>query len=112
MSTSDYNYSDYTPLDNTGSSYSVFKSAFKNIRFALPVSGQYMVTHPDMANLVGISYKLYADVSLWRALLAFNGIQDPIQDVQPGVLLNYPTKSAIIAYISAQQNNKTTTITI
>ncbi len=112
MSNSDFDYSRYTPLDNTATSYSVFKSAFKNIRFALRTSSTVTVDESDMANLVGIAFRAYGDVSLWYMLLAFNGIQDQVQEVYPGLVLNLPSKPDVIAFLSSQQNNQSVTITI
>lgn len=109
---SNYDFSKYTPLDSTGTAYSVFKSAFKNIRFALATSSTYPITEADMANLPGIAYRAFGDVSWWYMLLAFNGIQDQLQEVYPGLILNMPSKSDAIAYLSAQQNTQLTTITI
>lgn len=111
MST-DYDFSRYTPVDNTGTSYSVFKGAYKNIRFALPMSTTHTVDESDMANLVGIAFRFYGDTSLWYMLLAYNGIQDQVQEVYPGLILQIPSKAAVIAYISAQQTNQKTTVTI
>lgn len=111
MST-DYNYNRFTPLDNTGDAYNVFRSAYKNIRFAMPTVGTEVITEPDMANFAGLAFRIYGDESLWRALLAFNGCQDPIQDLWPGMVLKYPSKSALIAYLNAQTQAQRTTITI
>lgn len=108
----DYNWSRYTPLDNTGSDYSVFKSAFKNIRFAIPLSKKYMITASDEANLFGLSFKFYGDISLWRVLLEYNGLVDPLNDLYVGRVINIPNKSDVIAYIAKQQNNTTATFTI
>lgn len=102
----DYDWGRYTPVDNTGTNRSVFKSAYKNIRFAIPFTSTYVITESDLANLAGMAYKLYADVSLWRVLLTYNGLQDPIQEVYPGMVLKVPAKADIIAYMSAQQNNQ------
>lgn len=108
----DYDYSKYTPVDNTGTQYSVFKSAYKNIRFALSVASTYTVNESDMANLMGIAFRLYGDISLWRMLLAFNGLQDQVQEVYPGLVLNCPNKNDVTAYLSAQQSNQTPTVII
>lgn len=107
-----FDYSRYTPVDNTNSEYSIFKSAYKNIRFALPYASIRTVRASDMANLPGLAFELYKDVSLWRLLLAYNGVQDPIQDIYPGFVLKVPDKSDIIAYIAQQQNNTQPTVTI
>lgn len=111
MST-DYDFSTNTPLDNTMTSYSVFKSGYKNIRFALSATSTYTIDESDMANLVGVAFRLYGDVSLWRALLSFNGIQDQLQEVYPGLLLKVPNKSDVIAYLSAQKASQSPTIII
>lgn len=108
----DYNYSRYTPLDVTNSEYNIFKSAYKNIRFALPIAQKYTITHADQANLPGLSDELFGDTSLWRILLAFNGLADPIQDVYPGLVINVPTKASVIDYLSRQQTNTSPTFTI
>jgi len=110
--TGDYNYTRYTPVDNTGASYSVAKSAYKNIRFALPVSRQITIDAKYMANLPGLAYDLYGDTSLWEMILAYNGLQDALNDICVGMVLNVPLKSDVIAYLSQQQNNQTQTMTI
>lgn len=110
--TPDYNYTRYTPVDNTGTQYSVAKSAFKNIRFALPISRQITIDSKYMANLPGLAYDLYGDTSLWRMIMAYNGLQDAVNDICVGKVLNVPLKSDVIAYLSQQQNNQTQTFTI
>lgn len=109
MST-DYDYSNNTPIAQ--GVYSVFKSGYKNIRFALTTTQTYTIKQADMANLVGLAYTLYGDVSLWYALLAFNGLQDPIQEIYPGLILNIPSKSDVIAYLSKQKNEQVTSFVI
>jgi hypothetical protein len=98
-----YDWANYTPLDNTYDSYNVFNSAFKNIKFAVATSNTYLVGEHDMANLPGIAYKLFNDTSAWNIILRFNGLNDPIQDVYAGLVLNIPDKSDVIAYLSSQQ---------
>ncbi len=112
MSVSDFDYSRYTPVDPSSNSYSVFKSAYKNIRFSLRTASTVTVDASDMANLVGIAFRAYGDVSLWYMLLAFNGIQDQVQEIYPGLVLSLPSKPDVIAFLSSQQNNQPVTITI
>ncbi|QRE00340.1 hypothetical protein [Burkholderia phage BCSR5] len=112
MADSDYNYSRYTPPDSVGTFPNVFKSAYKNLRFSVPASKIYEITQADMANLPGLSYNLYGDTSLWRALLAYNGIYDAISDVDVGLKLMVPSKPDMLAYIARQQNNNNPTMTI
>lgn len=109
---SDYDYSRFTKLDNTGTNYDIFRSAYKNIRFAIPTVQTLVVRDSDVGNLAGIAFRVYGDVSLWRMILAFNGMQDPIQDMYPGQVLKLPSKSAVIQYLNSQLQSQQQTIMI
>lgn len=110
--TGDYNWSNYTPIDSTGSNYDLFNSAYVNVRFQVQPTTQYQITKTDMANLPGMAYRFFGDTSLWRALMRYNGLSDPISQIAVGLVLNVPTKSDLLAYISQQANNGNTAITI
>lgn len=110
--TGDYNWSRYTPLDNTDDAYSPSKSAYKNIRFALPVAQQVTINSVYAANLPGLANDVYGDTSLWRMILAYNGLQDAISDICVGKVLSLPAKADVISYLSSQQNNQTPTFSI
>lgn len=112
MPDTDFDYSRYTPLDNTFDNYDIFLSAFKNIRFALPTTQSLTVNDSDLANLPGLSFRIYGKTSLWRMILAYNGLQDPIQDMWAGMTLNYPSLSDVIAYLNSQLHNQQQTFTI
>lgn len=109
---SDYDYSRFTSLDNTGDAYNFVRSAYKNIRFAIPAVQTLVVKDPDVGNLAGIAFRVYGDVSLWRMILAYNGMQDPIQDMYPGQVLKLPAKTAVIQYLNSQLQSQQQTITI
>jgi hypothetical protein len=108
----DYNYSKYTPLDNTGTQYDVFQSGYKNIRFNIQQTQQIQLDDSTAYNLPGICYQAYGDTSLWYGLMAYNGLSDPLTDIQPGIVLLIPPKSAIQAYISRQASSSASTITV
>lgn len=112
MISSDYDYSRFTPLDNTGEDYDQFRSAYKNIRFAIPTTQTMTVRESDIGNLAGIAYRVYGDVSLWRLILSFNGMQDPIQDMWPGQILRLPAKASVISYLNAQLYSQQNSFTI
>lgn len=112
MASSDYDYTRFTPLDNTGTAYNFLRSAYKNIRFAMPAVQSITITDADIGNLAGLAYRYYSDVSLWRMILAFNGLQDPIQDMWPGQVLKLPSKSDVIQYLNAQLQTQQNTFTI
>lgn len=108
----DLNWSAYTPADSTGTNYDIFSSAYKNIRFNVQSQSQYQITITDMANLPGMADRFFADTSLWRALMSYNGISDPLSGVAVGMTINVPTKAALQAYVAAQVKTQQTTITI
>jgi hypothetical protein len=108
----DYDYTRFTPLDSSGEAYDQFKSAYKNIRFALPTVQTVTVKESDIGNLAGLAFRVYGDVSMWRMILAFNGLQDAIQDMWAGQILNLPAKAAVIAYLNEQLHSQQQTFTI
>lgn len=108
----DFNWSAYTPLDSTGTNYDIFKSAYKNIRFAVRPQTQYQLTAADLSNLPGLAYKFFGDVSMWRILMAYNGISDPLSEVAVGMTINVPSRADVISYLSRQLANTSQTLTI
>lgn len=108
----DFNWSSYTPIDSTGNNYDLFKSAYKNIRFAIQPQTQYQLTATDLANLPGLAYKFFGDVSMWRIIMAYNGISDPLSGVAVGMVLNIPSRSDVITYLSQQSANSKQSLTI
>ncbi len=108
----DYDLSRYTPLDNTLEMRDILKSGYKNMRFVVTPASQIQITAATMCNLPGLAYQLYGDTSLWRALLDFNGLSDPISDVCVGMTLLVPSKASLIDYLSKPQANQNPTLTI
>lgn len=99
MPRQDNDWARYTPFNSTGA-YDIPTSGYKNMRFNVPVSTTYQVKDHDMSNLPGIAFTIYRDTSMWRVILAYNGIEDALQDVYAGLVLQIPDKSAVIAYLS------------
>lgn len=108
----DYTFRQFTPIDNTGKNRSIFRSAYKNLKFVLQLQEIRPLSEADAANLPGLSFELYGVTDFWRVLLAYNGLQDPIQDVYAGMPFQFPTKSSAISWMTQQQNNRAVTITI
>jgi hypothetical protein len=107
----DFNYSAYTPYDNTGY-YDIFRSGYKNIRFASQPNQQLQLDNSMAYNLPGLAFSLYGDSSLWYALMAYNGLNDPLTDIYPSLVILIPAKSDLINYISQTNNPQQQTITI
>lgn len=108
----DLQYTAFTPTDSTGTAYSIFRSGFKNLRFSVRVARTITLNSAHAYNLPGLSQELFGDTSLWQALLSFNGLSDPLTDVYPGLTLNVPYKSDIVAYVSKTNKSGTQTVTI
>ena len=81
---SSLNWSLCTPYTQTYG-YDSFHSLYKNLRYQIKNYTTYKVTSGDVANLPGISFNVYGTVNLWRVILEFNGLSDPINDVQVGI---------------------------
>lgn len=109
--TGDYNYTNYTPQDNTGY-WDIFRSGYKNIRFNVQPTQQYQLSANDVANLPGMAFRLFNDTSLWRGLMAYNGLTDALNDIQVGIVLLIPTKADLLAYLSKNRNNNQAAVTI
>lgn len=110
---SSLNWSLCTPYTQTYG-YDSFHSLYKNLRYQIKNYTTYKVTSGDVANLPGISFNVYGTVSLWRVILEFNGLSDPINDVQVGMILNIPNKSEVASLLSQplDDGSSSNTITI
>lgn len=109
MTTQNYSYTQYTPRTSDGGSLSIWRSAYKNVRFNLKLQTVRTLTETDASDLPGLSYRLYGTVDYFRILLHYNGLSDPIQDVYPGMQFRVPTQASIVAWLTRQQNNTTVT---
>lgn len=102
----------YSRADSSGNQLSIFSSGYKNLRFALQADRPIVLTQADVANLPGLAFKHLGDMSLWRVLLAFNGLSDPIQDIYAGQTLLLPTKASAIQYLTRTTTNQTASMVI
>jgi hypothetical protein len=101
-------YSQVTPivtlLDGT-TDIDTLRSPYTNIRWGVTVDTVMTVDSKYEANLPGLAFDYYGDVQYWRAILAFNGLVDPINDVQVGVILGLPNKSSLEAFMTSNQSS-------
>ncbi len=99
-------YSEATPtitLLNGGTDIDVCTSQYTNIRFGVSVDSVVTISAQYEANLPGLAYDYYGNQEYWRAILAFNGLVDPINDVQVGVVIGLPSKSSLEAFLASNQ---------
>ena len=108
----DFSWSQFSPIDSSGTQRSIFKSAYKNLRFVLELQEIRTLSDADASNLPGLSYEYYGVTDYWRVLLGYNGLVDPIQDVYAGQRFNIPTKNSITRWLTQQQDNQQRVIMI
>lgn len=93
-----YKLSELTPFIN--GKYDMLASAYKNLRFSVPMVKFIVIDAANEANLPGISYAEYGTTELWRALLHANGLTDPLNDVVVGTRIGIPEQGALIQYLT------------
>jgi hypothetical protein len=54
--------------------------------------GYYRVDDSDIPDPALISYKVYGDVGFWWIILLANGIENPLIELEPGMILKIPNK--------------------
>ena len=100
-------YSEVTPtirlLDNT-LDLDIANSSYVNMRFSVLPVQVITIDAKYQANLPGLAYDFYGDQKYWRALLSFNGLVDPINDIVVGIRLGLPDPASLEAFM-AQGNS-------
>lgn len=85
---------------------------YLNVKFMLRARDTYQVTDSDACNLPGIAFKVYGDKNYWWIIGLYNGIVDPITDLEPGLVLQLPSLADINALFSKQDATVMTNVTI
>jgi len=78
---------------------------YKNIKYRVVPRQQYTVTIGDRANAPGLAHDFYGDKGYWWILCMFNGILNPISQIEPGTVLNLPSLTDINNFLTSQDNN-------
>lgn len=97
------NYSEVTPttqLLTKEYDLDIFKSSYVNMRFGVLPAKVITIDSRYQANLPGLAYDFYGDQRYWRAILAFNGLVDPISDVLVGTRIGLPDESSLRAFMA------------
>jgi hypothetical protein len=108
-------YSAATPvetlLDGT-IDFNVTKSLYANLRWNTVPERIITIDSKYEANLPGLAFDYYGDMEMWRAILAFNGLFDAVQDVQVGVQIGLPSRQSIDEYFAAQSKSSNLEISV
>ncbi len=97
-----FNIEQFMPRNSDGTSLSIFNAKFRRIR-DLPEVQRVTVDAAYAHNLPTLAYEHLGDVGLWWVLLMFNGLQDPIEDIVPGLVLKIPDKNYLMQMLEAQE---------
>ena len=90
----------------------IFKSSYSNIRWGVDVDVVITIDSKYEANLPGLSFDYYGDQNYWRAILSFNGLQDPISDICVGTTIGLPSRSSLDKFMTAKNKTLLTSMTI
>jgi len=71
-----------------------------------PLSGFEMTYDPDYYRVTGdddmrpdkISHKMYGTVEFWWVIMLVNGIDNPLVDIDPGIVLTIPNRIDIFNF--------------
>ena len=75
-------------------------SSYTNLRFGVLPARIIMIDSKYQANLPGLCHDFYGDQKYWRAVLAFNGLVDPINDVVVGARIGLPDPVSLQSYMA------------
>ena len=88
----------------TGNHLDIFSAKFRNIR-SLPEQQRVVIDAAFAHNLPTLAYTYLQDTNLWWAILMYNGLRDPLEDLVPGMTIKIPSKTALIAMLEAKQTS-------
>lgn len=97
-------YKKATPL--VGKELDPLQSRFVHLSSCTESSTMFVVRQEHIANLPGVAHAVYGDHKWWRALMWYNKIVDPFNEVIPGVVLKVPPKALLAEFISERHYRK------
>ena len=106
-STTRFSIENFIPITQDGQSLDIFKAKFREIRSTVREQQRVVIDAAYAGNLPGLAHKYLDNTSLWWAILLYNGLQDPLDDVKVGMTIKIPSRSDLIAVMeSAEVNQK------
>jgi hypothetical protein len=101
-------YSTVTPvvklLDNTYD-IDIFNSRYANMRWSVVPDVLITIDSKYEANLPGLAFDYFGSQDYWRAILAFNGLNDPLNDICVGAVIGLPSRSSLDTFMADRGPN-------
>lgn len=101
-------YSQATPYErllNNKVDHSHLTSLYRNMRYQVAPTRSILIDSRYAYNLPGLAYDYYGDTSYWRAILAFNGLTDAVNDIKVGVQISLPAKADVDALLATSNQD-------
>lgn len=108
-------YSDATPvvtLLNGTQDIDTLNSRYLNMRFKVQLDRVVIIDSKYEANLPGLANDYYGDQEYWRAIMWFNGLIDPLNDVCVGARIGMPNKSSLDAFFASNSGDQAQPVTL
>lgn len=100
MPSSIYDFEQYaTACFQDSSRWDLFLSSIANVKYNVPKAKSITLTAADAANLPGIAALHLGSRYLWYVLLHYNGLYNSVEDVTPGMTINIPDITSLLAYL-------------
>lgn len=105
-----FDVENFLPLTEDGKSFDVFSSPMRHIR-SVTTESVVTVTAGLAYNLPTIAHRYLGETDLWWAILMYNQLTDPVDDIQPGLKLKIPRKSELVQLLEVlmARNSQPTT---
>ena len=94
----------FLPRMSDGKGGDIFNANFRHIR-NVQEQQRVVIDAAYAHNLPGLAHEYLQDTGLWWALLMYNGLQDPINDVVPGITIRIPNRNQLLLLLEAQSES-------
>ncbi len=96
----------YMDQGTTQQSLDYLSARYLNIKFIVPARDSFVVTQAYEANAPGIAFDFYGSADYWWVVLLFNGIQDPVEELVAGKVLQLPGLADVNAFLSLKESQE------
>lgn len=96
-----FDLSNFCSLTEDGQDLDLFSAKFRNLALTSATNRVVTVDASTEANLPYLAEKYLGTSRLWWAILMYNGLLDPIEDITIGTKLAIPSRSSLITILES-----------